>query len=214
MNNIVLATHNPDKLNEFRHMFPDYQILTATDVGFNEEIAETGESFVDNAIIKAGAMHQHLQKRGRQNNYIIMADDSGLCIDALDGAPGIYSARFCGENSNDADRRKAIITALDGVKDRSAHYECALVALIPGKEQPTICLGTTEGEITTEERGENGFAFDSVFFSYDLKKTFAEATNEEKDSVSHRGRAGQQMRDKLAEAGFGARDDEKITAAS
>lgn len=209
MNIIVLATHNAHKADELRRMFPGYQILTATDVGFHEDPLETGQSFTANALIKAGALLQHLQNRNR-HNYIIVADDSGLCIDALDGAPGIHSARFCGKDSSDADRREAILTAMTGAEDRSAHYECAIVALIPGSDQPIVCRGIAEGEITTAERGENGFAFDSIFLSHDLGITFAEATEEEKGSVSHRGRAIQKLIEQLAEAGFGARDDEKV----
>lgn len=195
---IVLATHNRDKAREFQEMLEGrFQVVVMNDVGFTDEIVETGETFVDNAQLKARAVYDFLRGRGR--HFIVVADDSGLCVEGLDGRPGVYTARYGGEGYTHHEQRLKLLDELGNAENRKAWFECALVCLMESEDglvSPTF-VGRTYGAITTEERGEHGFAFDQVFFSDDLNKTFGEATAEEKDSVSHRGRAVAQLRQYL-----------------
>ncbi len=195
---IVLATHNRNKAQEFQEMLSDkYQILTMGDVGFKEDIVESEETFAGNALLKAMALCEFLRARGR--HYIVVADDSGLCVEALGGRPGVYSARYGGDDCDDHARCQLILQEMDGVTERKATFTCALVCIID-IEHPadySLFIGNTAGSITTEERGERGFAYDPIFFSDELGKTFAEATAEMKDAVSHRGNAIRQLREYL-----------------
>lgn len=183
---IVLATGNANKAREFGEILSDYQILTLKDLGFTEEIEETGETFLENARIKAQRIAEFLQQQGE--DYIVLADDSGICAKALDGAPGIYSARWA---EDDQARRDKMRQELAG-KDKAAWFECTICMILPdGREESFV--GKTEGRIIDEERGGSGFAYDAIFYSTDLGKTFGEATEEEKNAVSHRGRAIRQV---------------------
>ncbi len=180
---VVAATGNVHKLKEIREILKDFNVISAKEAGFSEEVEETGETFLENAFLKARAV---VQKTGKA----VLADDSGLCVDALGGTPGIYSARYSGGDS--AKNRELLLKNLSGKTNRSAHFECAVALVFPdGREYHAI--GKTYGTITQEERGENGFGYDSLFFSDDLQKTFAEADDEEKNAVSHRGRALTQL---------------------
>lgn len=183
---IVIASNNKHKLKEFREMLQEYKIKTLNDIEFYDEIEETGESFFENALIKAKTIHKYLKKK--QLEYIIIADDSGLCVDSLGGAPGVYSARYCGKHGDDKANRDKLQKELEGKSDRSAKFVCNIVVYYPnGKYQSFI--GETFGTITTKELGKTDFGYDCIFFSNDLNKTFGEASDEEKNSVSHRGRA-------------------------
>ncbi len=198
---IVLATHNRDKVREFQEMLGDrYQMVTMSDVGFTGDIAETAETFIGNARLKAQAVHDFLQQRGR--HFIVVAEDSGLCVDVLGGRPGVYTARYGGEGCDEHMQRMKLLEELEGKSNREARFVCTLVCIADdlGAEMPVEFVGHTFGEIATEELGENGFAFDQIFLSRDLGKTFAEATDEEKASVSHRGRAVAQLREYLEQA--------------
>lgn len=193
---IVLATHNRNKVQELQTMLSDqYQVMTMGDVGFHEEIAETSETFVGNAILKAVAVYDFLQQRKRK--YIVVAEDSGLCVEALGGRPGVYTARYGGKDCNDSEKRQKLLAELEGEEHRAAQFVCALACLPADSNKLVYFTGETQGKITTEERGEHGFAFDKVFYSDVLGKTFAEATQAEKDSVSHRGDAIRQLREYL-----------------
>lgn len=184
---IVAATGNEHKLKEMREILKDFEIVSAKEAGFFEEVEETGESFLENAFLKARAVVEATGKAA-------LADDSGLCVDALGGAPNIYSARYSGGGSKE--NRALLLKNMQGVTDRAAHFECAIALVFPdGTEYSSI--GKTYGTITAEERGENGFGYDSLFLSADLKKTFAEASDEEKNAVSHRGRALQGLMQSL-----------------
>lgn len=176
---VVAATGNAHKLKEIREILKDFNVISAREAGFFDEVEETGKSFLENAFLKARAV---VKKTGQA----ALADDSGLCVNALGGAPGIYSARYSGGDS--AANRRLLLENLKGEKNREAHFECAIALVFPdGAEYSSI--GKTYGRIAEEERGENGFGYDPLFFSEDLNKTFAEASDEEKNSVSHRGRA-------------------------
>lgn len=187
MQTIVAATGNMHKLKEIRAIFADKTILSEREAGFSGEVEETGETFVENALLKARAVCA-------QTGMPALADDSGLCVDALGGAPGVRSARYSG--GGDAENRALLLKNLSGKKDRRAHFACAVALVFPDGREITA-EGRTEGSILAAERGENGFGYDSLFFSDDLQKSFAEADEAEKNAVSHRGRALKALEAKL-----------------
>lgn len=184
---VVAATSNEHKLKEFREIFPDWEIVSEREAGFSGEVEETGKTFLENALIKARAVC-------KATGLAALADDSGIAVDALGGAPGVYSARYSG--GDDAANRALLLHNLHGVADRRAHFACAVALVFPdGRE--VSAEGRTEGEILPSERGGNGFGYDSLFYSYDLKKSFGEATDAQKNSVSHRARALAALEQKL-----------------
>ncbi len=184
---MVAATGNAGKLKEFRAVLRDYTVLSEREAGFSGDVEETGSTFAENALIKARAVC-------RATGLAALADDSGLCVEALGGAPGVYSARYSG--GGDAENRRLLLKNMQGVSNRRAAFVCAIALCFPDG-----CLitaeGKTEGSILTEERGENGFGYDSLFLSDDLNKSFGEASDEEKNAVSHRGRALRALEAKL-----------------
>ena len=189
METIVLASNNKHKLKEFKEILKNYNVLSLNDIEFYNEIEENGTSFEENALIKAKTIHKFL--KGKDLEYIVIADDSGLCVDSLNGEPGIYSARYAGEHGNDEDNRRKLLKELEG-KDRNAYFVCMIVVYYSNNEYKTF-EGRTYGKITTEEIGKKDFGYDCIFYSDDLNKTFGEATEEEKNRVSHRGRAIEKM---------------------
>jgi len=180
---IVLATNNKNKVKEFQALLKGspVQIKCLQDYGPLPEAVEDGETFDDNAYKKA--FHY-----ARVLGIPCLADDSGLVVDALDGKPGVYSARFAGENSTDRENCDKLLREMEGKKDRKAHFECVLSLATPGGPALTW-EGRCDGEITTERHGKSGFGYDPVFFYPDFDKTFAEVPMEQKSEVSHRGRA-------------------------
>lgn len=185
---IVVASTNEGKISEIKSLFKDVEILSMGELGFKDDIAETGETFKENAKIKAETI-------AKRFNLPALADDSGLCVDTLDGAPGIYSARFSGEGP--AANRKLLLKRLENNTDRVAHFESAVCLCMPdGKTY--FGEGKTHGSILQEEIGTNGFGYDCLFYSADLKKSFGVASDEEKNSVSHRFRALEDLKAKLA----------------
>ncbi len=182
----VLASHNKKKIEEIRRIlsafFPDVTLLSLEQVGVTGEIEETGETFEENALIKARA--------GAGAGRFSIADDSGLEVDALGGRPGVYSARYAGEPCDDAKNNALLLSELSGVPDtgRTGRYVSVIACICPDGQAFTV-RGTCDGRILTAPRGTAGFGYDPLFFVPELQKTFAEATAEEKDSVSHRGRA-------------------------
>ena len=185
MNKIILASNNKHKICEFREIFSECEVLSLSDIGFNEEIEENGKTFAENSLIKARAVSSFLKSKGIVAN--IIADDSGLCVESLNGEPGIYSARYS-EAHNDKSNREKLIKNLENETNRNAYFNCTLVELFPDGNY-LIAEGKTYGKITTEEIGDTSFGYDCLFFSNDLNKTFGEATSEEKNSVSHRKKA-------------------------
>lgn len=184
---IVVASGNLHKIQEIRQIFSDVEFISMTDAGFKGEIVENGQTFRENAYIKAKTVCDAL-------NAPVLADDSGLCVDALGGAPGVYSARFSGGNS--ADNRALLLKHMQDISDRRAYFECAICLLCPDGSV-LFGEGRTKGRILFEEKGNSGFGYDCIFYSEDLKKSFGEATEEEKNSVSHRFRALEDLRSKL-----------------
>ena len=189
MKTIVLATGNEHKLQEIKDMMKGYKIVSLKDIGFVGDIEETGETMEENAKIKAMAIANFCKEKGL--DYAVMADDSGLCVNALGGAPGVHSARYGGDHDDEANRQR-VLNELDGRFDRMANYECS-ICYIDGSTIRTF-VGRTYGEITTEKIGDESFCYDCIFYSSDLKKTFGEATEAEKNSVSHRGRAVEKLK--------------------
>lgn len=184
---IVAATGNMHKLREMRQILQDLEIITVEEAGFAGEIAETGKSFLENALLKARAV-------SNATRLPALADDSGLCVDALGGAPGIFSARYSG--GGDLENRRLLLKNLAGKEDRRAHFACAVALVFPdGRE--IAAEGMTFGVILEKERGEGGFGYDPLFFSEELNMSFAEASEEQKNAVSHRGRALRALKEKL-----------------
>ena len=188
MKTIVLASNNKHKIKEFKKILSDYEILSLNDIGYFEDIVEDGETFKDNALIKAKCIHNYLKDKGL--DYIVIADDSGLCCDSLDGAPGVYSARYAGNHDDQANRDKLRKELKD--KDRKAYFVCSIVIYYPDGLYKDY-EGKTYGTIIDEERGSTEFGYDAIFLSDDLGKTFGEASEDEKNSVSHRSRAIENM---------------------
>ena len=188
---IAAATNNSGKAREFAEILKDLgiSVLTMRDLGIDIEIPETGKTFAENAMIKAKALSALC-------SLPVLADDSGLCVNALDGAPGLYSARFAGEGASDSELRAKLLKVMDGVTDRSAFFISSVVMLFPDGKSISA-EGRVYGTITEEERGSGGFGYDALFYCDEIGKTFAEATPSEKDSISHRGRALTELYKKL-----------------
>ena len=183
---IVVASNNSHKIAEIeaflRKYRPSAELMSLSDIGFTDEIVEDGKTFEENALIKAHAVSKF--------GYISIADDSGLMVDALDGAPGIYSARFAGEPCDDAKNNEKLLHELDGLarEKRGAKFVSVIACVLPsGKE--IVARGECRGEILTEYRGSGGFGYDPLFYYEPLGKTYAEMTADEKNSVSHRARS-------------------------
>ena len=185
MEKLIVASNNKGKIKEIKEILKDvYEIVPMGEAGFNEEIEENGSTFFENALIKAKAVSEALGVNA-------LADDSGLCVDALGGAPGIYSARFSGVHGDDAANRKKLLNELKNLKnteERKARFVSSVV-LYKRDGEVVSGMGETHGIIGFKEEGENGFGYDSLFVSDDLGKAFGVATAEEKNAVSHRKRA-------------------------
>ncbi len=192
---LVVASSNPNKVAELRTFFGDlYTVVSMTKAGFHEPIEETASTFAGNAAIKAETVCEAL-------NLPVLADDSGLEVDALDGDPGVFSARYAamnGEGSGDADNNTLLLRRMKGHTVRSCAFKCALALARPG-EETLIAEGACPGTLLTEARGEGGFGYDPLFLYEPLGKTFAEMNEEEKNQVSHRARACEKMRQIMRE---------------
>ena len=187
MDKLIIASGNKGKIKEFKQLLGEkFEILSMAEVGVTEDIEETGKTFEENATIKARFVYE-------KTGLAVLADDSGLVIPSLNGEPGVYSARYAGENATMAENKKLLLNNLNG-KNRNAYFTCCLV-LYDGKAK--VFEGKTEGEILFEEKGTNGFGYDSLFYSKDLNKAFGECSDEEKNAVSHRGRALKKLCEEL-----------------
>lgn len=184
---LVLATHNKGKTAEIRGLLKNrpVQIRNLDDFGPIPAITEDGDTFEANAYKKASMTARYL-------GLPALADDSGLCVEALDGAPGVYSARYAGENATDAQRCQKLLEALADHQNRSARFECVLSLAVPAGAALTYEAGC-DGLIAHQPSGTNGFGYDPIFFFPQLNKTFAELTRDEKGRISHRGKALQQF---------------------
>lgn len=199
MKTLILATRNPGKVREFQSLLGPlgYEVLTAAQAGYDAEPEETGDTFRANAEIKARAVFE-----GTRGKYAVLADDSGLAVDALDGAPGVWSARYAGPGGTDADNNRKLLRELgrfDKLSDRGARYQIALCLIEPGASTgsaaPVFFEAACEGLIGFEERGGGGFGYDVLFIPTGVDgrplddRTFAEMSAEEKHPLSHRGKA-------------------------
>ncbi len=177
---VILASNNKHKLEEIKKILEPlgYEVMSQAEAGCSIDVEETGTTFEENAALKAQAVYE-------MTKTAVISDDSGLEVDYLNGAPGVYSHRYAGENATDADRCAKLLSELSGVedRDRTARFVCVL-CFIDENGEKTIIRGTCEGIIGTEPRGENGFGYDPVFMYGD--RSFAEISAEEKNSVSHR----------------------------
>ena len=196
---VVLATTNRGKLADFQLLFRDsgIDLVAPADVGVTLDVEESGETFLENALLKARA---HVAATGLP----ALADDSGLIAHALGNEPGVRSARYAGEPSDDHANNRLLIEKLRGVADRHASFICALALVLPDGREITA-EGRCDGRIIDEERGTNGFGYDSVFYRDDLGCTFGEATREEKNARSHRGAAARGLLERLRLAGIPGR---------
>lgn len=192
MNKLVIASGNPGKLREFQHLLQPLgiEVLTQAQLGITEA-EEPHVTFVENALAKA----RHVS---RLSGLPALADDSGICVSALGGAPGVYSARYAGEPKSDQRNNEKLLREMQGVADRRAHYYCVLVLLRHADDpQPLIAEGEWHGEIGHEEKGGGGFGYDPLFWLPDLGKTGAELAHEQKHAISHRGKAMAVLREKM-----------------
>ena len=194
---IVLASRNKKKKAELQALLSQYieniEILSLDDVGIYGDIEEDGTTFEENALIKA--------RVAAASGYIGVGDDSGLEVDALGGAPGVYSARYAGEHGDDEANNTLLLKNLEDKSDRNGRFVCSIACVFPEKYgyEPIVVRGTVEGEIIKERQGNGGFGYDPLFFVSSLNKTFAEATPEEKNNISHRGNAIKAFAEKLKE---------------
>ena len=202
---LVVATGNKHKLQEIQAIFKDVRVVSAREAGYTGDPEETGATFEENAIIKARAEAEKMKVKdvvraaAEALNLPALADDSGLCVAALGGAPGIYSARYAGGHGDDKKNRKKLLAELGDEKNRAAYFRSAAALCFPqsmGGKTVTE-TGDTHGRILTREEGENGFGYDCLFYSDDLCKSFGVASAEEKNAVSHRFRALTALKEKL-----------------
>lgn len=197
---ILLASHNKNKIAELEALLKtvcaDAEVVSLSDVGFTDEIVEDGTTFEENALIKA--------RTGARLGYITVADDSGLMVDALDGAPGVYSARYAGEDGNTEKNNAKLLAALQGVPQdkRTAHFVSVVACVFPDGREDIVVRGECPGEILTSPRGKTGFGYDPLFWYAPFGKTYAEMTAEEKNSISHRGVAMQAFAKAFAKLKF------------
>lgn len=193
MKQIIFATGNEGKMKEIRMILEELKcsVVSMREAGIEADIVEDGQTFEENAIIKARAIAQ-------QTDSVVLADDSGLVIDYLNGEPGIYSARYLGEDTSYRIKNQNLIDRLEGVPDekRGARFVCVIAAVLPGGEILTE-RGIMEGRIGYEEKGGNGFGYDPIFYVPEYDCSAAELTPEQKNQISHRGKALQKIKEAL-----------------
>lgn len=194
---IIFATGNKDKIREIREIMADVdvEVISMKEAGIIVDVVEDGETFEENSLIKAKAIAEH-------TDAIVLADDSGLEIDYLDKAPGVYSARFMGEDTSYDIKNQALIDKLEGVpkEARTARFVCAIGAVLPNKET-LVVRETMEGYIGYEIAGENGFGYDPIFYLDEFGCSSAALSREQKNEISHRGKALRAMKDILISRG-------------
>ncbi|WP_270892969.1 XTP/dITP diphosphatase [Staphylococcus saprophyticus] len=189
MEDIVIASTNKGKINDFKVIFPDFNVIGIAEIIEDFDVEETGDTFEANAKLKSEAAAKALNKR-------VIADDSGLEVFALDGEPGVYSARYAGTDKDDHANIDKLLTQLGDETDRSAQFVCVISMSTPGEETVQF-KGTVQGEITLSKIGEHGFGYDPIFYLDDKNKTMAQLSAEEKSEVSHRGKAIEKLRQYL-----------------
>ena len=190
---LVFASNNAHKLAEVRHILTHIEVVSLRDIGFLQEIDETGQTLEENSRLKAMTIWQWLIDKNLTTEYNgVFADDTGLEIEALGGQPGVYSARWAGEPSNDANNRAKAMQQLSGINNRNAQFRTVITLI--STEQDLQVEGIVKGQIAQQESGDQGFGYDSLFIPEGYNSTFAMLTAEEKNSISHRARALQALR--------------------
>ena len=206
MQQIIFATGNQGKMREIRAILEDmkWDVVSMKEAGIDPEIEENGASFTENAVIKAQTVADNLADEKKARECVILADDSGLVIDCLNGEPGIYSARYLGEETPFSEKSADLLRRMKDVpeEERSAKFVCAIAAVFPDGEVITT-EGTVEGRIGYELKGENGFGYDPIFYLPEYGRTAAELTDDEKNQISHRSRALELMKAELEKRMFG-----------
>ena len=198
---IIFATGNKDKVFEIKEILSDIgsigKVVSMKEAGIDIDIDENGSTFEENAMIKASAVFNEAVKRGMKD-ICVLADDSGLCVEALNGEPGIYSARYMGKETSYREKNANIISRVnnEGNGNRRAQFVCAIAAVFPDGTKKCV-RGTMDGEIAYEEKGSNGFGFDPIFFIPSLNCTTAELKPSEKHAISHRGKALRMMKKEI-----------------
>ncbi len=187
----VLATHNPHKIQEMSEILGKYgvEVISPKELGITVDVEETGTTFAENAMLKAKAICQAA-------DLPAIADDSGLCVDALNGGPGVYSARYGGEELDDKGRYMLLLQNMRGQTTRAAHFACSIACAFPNGDTITA-EGRCDGTIAFAPMGDDGFGYNPVFFVPEKAKTFAQMTLEERTEISHRGRALAAFAEKL-----------------
>lgn len=209
MKDIIFATGNEGKMKEIRDILKDLDVavFSLKEAGIDADIEENGTTFEENALIKAGGILEWCQKNGvpgcsgkTAEDFIVLADDSGLEVDYLNKEPGVYSARYMGHETSYREKNANIISRLEGVpkEKRTARFVCAIAAAFPDGEKEVV-RGTIEGYIGWEECGENGFGYDPIFYLYENDLSTAQLPPEEKNAISHRGNALRKMKEILRE---------------
>ena len=197
MKKIVIASNNEHKIKEIKEILKEFpfEVIGMQEAGVDLEVEETGETFMENAFLKAKAIYDSFSNE----DYLIISDDSGIAVDALDGKPGVYSARFAGEHGNSKKNNDKLLAMLEGksFEERKAKFICAMVLIGLGEEAIKV-QGEVEGYVTYEEKGIDGFGYDPIFYVAEFQKTFAEMTACEKNAVSHRGRALKMLTNEIA----------------
>ncbi|MDD5456135.1 MAG: XTP/dITP diphosphatase [Candidatus Margulisbacteria bacterium] len=184
---IVLASHNAHKVREVAAILNFWKVLSLKDIGYSAEIEETGKTFAQNALLKAGTIAGAINK-------IVLADDSGLEIKCLHGAPGIYSARYAGVGATKEMLCNKVLKEMEQATDRSAQFHCVMALVDPLKNISKTFEGIVKGQIIHEMKGQNGFGYDPIFFVPSKNKTMAEMSEQEKNLLSHRFRALEQVK--------------------
>lgn len=178
MTELIFASHNPNKVNEIQEIVPNHiKIIDLNSLGMHSEIKETGKTLDENALIKAQFVYEHFRKS-------CFADDTGLEIDALNGEPGVYSARYAGETKEASKNIEKVLLHLQGEKNRKARFRTVMTLIVDGNIYP--CEGVVNGVITEKPKGEGGFGYDPIFQPDGYEKTFAEMSSSEKHNISHR----------------------------
>lgn len=191
---LILATNNQHKVREIKEILQPYftEIITLQEAGIEHETVEDGTTFQENALKKA-------REIAGLSGMPALADDSGICVEALGGAPGVHSARYAAkddQNASDADNRRLLLKNMKGMKDRRAYFACAAVIFWPDGKSISA-EGRFYGEVAYEEKGQNGFGYDSIFYVPEYGCTSAEMSSEQKNSLSHRGKALRELADRL-----------------
>ena len=181
---LVIATNNKGKLRDLETLLPGMRLLTLEDIGFSTPIPEPYETFTANAMTKAMTVYNFSRR-------MVMADDSGLCVDALGGRPGVYSARYAGEGATDEENLQKLLSEMEGQANRKAYYTAVICVVVDNR--PYFFEGTCHGTITERPMGSAGFGYDPVFLPDGYRQTFAQLPQEVKNSLSHRGEAVRKM---------------------